>query len=840
MKVLKWIVLISVTVVLLITIVLASVLYYIDPNDYKPQILELVKKETGRDIEINKPITLSVFPWLGLEVGGIKILNHPKYNKKLFASLGAAQVKVKIIPLFKNEIVVDTVVIKDLKAFLEINKQGINNWQDLQNLKKVDNKKSTKKPDNKLPKIALAGINIQNANLDYIDKSTNNTIKVRKCNLLTGAIDIKAPISLDFDCQVSLPKLTSNIKLSAQTKIDTENENYALNDLKLTIEAEGEKIPNKKQTINLLTNITVDLKKNTIQLTDFILKALLVELTGSINVLNLNTDPSIAIALNSNKFNLNQVLQQVKIVLPKNNIINLQLQTKSLLKPIQQIYNIQSLVVAGDIKSGKHKTPININAQANINLNLDKVNIDKLTINTDDIKSSAKININNLTKSPTTNIVFKTNTFNLKNILNKLQIKLPPMSDKNALQKLSVKFNGKITDKNVNIHNLLVLLDQSKINSSAKISNLQSKTSPAISFNTTINNINVDNYLPPISTTKKDKPKNNKTNKEDIPIDLPKELLKSLNIAGSLKIGTFQINKIKAQNVNLKIKAQNGDIKINQAKFNLYGGAFATKARLNVKNKQTKYNINGSFNNINIEPLLKALMEEDRILGKTKANFNITTAGESVNQLKSNLNGKVGFLLKNGAIKGFNLAKTLDEAKAKLKRQKIKKDKKYPQTDFSTASASLIFKNGVGYNKDLNLQAPLIRVGGRGSVNLKSDSLNYLAKVLLTDKKTGQSGKSIQQSSKLKIPIKIKGPFSNLDISILIADALKEQLNQALDQKKAELKNKLNKKVDAEKAKLKNKADKAKAEQKAKLKAKVDKEKQKQQDKLKNKLKNLF
>jgi AsmA protein len=840
MKILKLTLITIGVLFLLLLISVVSLFVFVDPNDYKQEIIEVVKKETGRDIVIEKPIKLSIYPYLGLKVGGIKIYNHPSYDDKLFASLSEAKVGVAIIPLLKKEIIVDNVLIKDLKVVIKTNKNGINNYQDL--IIKESGDKNQKKQQEKtdhlgIPKIALSGVDIQNVNLDYIDEQKNNYVKAQKCNLSTGKINFNQPINFDFSCRVVLPDITADIKLSGLNKTNLTKQEYALDDLNLILVVEGDKIPNKKQTLQLLANIKASFTDNTIKFTNVNFKTSNVELNGSVNILDFQQKPNIAIALDSNLFSVNKLLSQLGITLPSDANINTKIKTKALLKPIDNIYNVQNLELAGDVKYKNLKTPIKIVTNIDSNLSIGTAQIDKLDIKTNVANISSRIAVSDINKNPVINIGMNTNKINLKNLLTKLAIKLPAMSDKNALGSFVLNTDTQIGNDKIKIKNLKVTLDNSDIKGAATITNLNNNI-PKVVFNTNINKLNIDNYLPP--QQKKQQKQQESDSKKDTIINLPKDLLRSLKINGNLQVGRLQVKKIKSNKLKLDIQANNGDVNIKNLSFNVAGGSFKTTAGLNVQKPVTRYNLNGSFSNINIEPLLKVIMDEDRILGKTRANFNIKMAGESVNKLKSSLNGKVGFMLKDGAIKGFNLAKSLDEIKTKLKKQKIKKGKKYPQTDFSTASASLIFTDGIGYNKDLNLQAPLLRVGGRGSVNLKKDYLNYLVKVLLTDKQTGQAGKKISQSNKLKIPIKIKGPFANLDIDVRLEDALKEQLQQELDKKKEELKQKLDKKIEQEKTKLKEKVAKEKQKQKDKLKEKIEKEKQKQKDKLKERLKKLF
>ena len=68
MKALKWILWIAGGLVVLLIAAVAIIAATFDPNAYKPQIVDLVKKTTGRTLTMDGKIGLAFFPKIGAEV----------------------------------------------------------------------------------------------------------------------------------------------------------------------------------------------------------------------------------------------------------------------------------------------------------------------------------------------------------------------------------------------------------------------------------------------------------------------------------------------------------------------------------------------------------------------------------------------------------------------------------------------------------------------------------------------------------------------------------------------------------------------------------------------------
>ena len=96
--------------------------------------------------------------------------------------------------------------------------------------------------------------------------------------------------------------------------------------------------------------------------------------------------------------------------------------------------------------------------------------------------------------------------------------------------------------------------------------------------------------------------------------------------------------------------------------------------------------------------------------------------------MKKGLNGAASLNLKDGAVKGINLAKTLRETKAlfTLRKEAVQQARRTEKTDFSELTASFRIANGVARNDDLGMKSPFIRLGGAGDIG--AERMDYLAK----------------------------------------------------------------------------------------------------------------
>jgi AsmA protein len=115
----------------LLVIVAAVVLpMMVDPNDYREQIGEAVTKQTGRELVIEGELSLSVVPWLGVEVGRASLSNAPGLGDEPMLAIEGASVGVRLMPLLSRRLEVSAVTLDGLRLNLHQGADGTN-WDDL-------------------------------------------------------------------------------------------------------------------------------------------------------------------------------------------------------------------------------------------------------------------------------------------------------------------------------------------------------------------------------------------------------------------------------------------------------------------------------------------------------------------------------------------------------------------------------------------------------------------------------------------------------------------------------------------------------------------------------------
>jgi AsmA protein len=321
--------------------------------------------------------------------------------------------------------------------------------------------------------------------------------------------------------------------------------------------------------------------------------------------------------------------------------------------------------------------------------------------------------------------------------------------------------------RSINLKDLDLALNNLSISGDVNVADYsQSK----VIFKLTADTLDIDELLgtpPPGSQPKTDaQPEAVETGSaEDVEIKLPMELIRSLDIDGSLSIARLKLQNIWMEQVEVGLLAKQGIVDLKPLRMSLYEGKFDGAIQIDAKGGVPKYQVNKKLEGVQIGKLLMDFSGTDKISGALTSGVDIRTGGEWLSELKKNSNGDLSLAFSDGAIKGFNLRYLVDKAKAKISGQKAP-DESARKTDFSALSLTGNIINGVFHSDDLNLQAPALRVGGEGKANLNNNTVDYLVKAKLVGTLEAQEAGKGDDLSGLLIPVRIKGPFTAPDIDV--------------------------------------------------------------------------
>ncbi len=340
---------------------------------------------------------------------------------------------------------------------------------------------------------------------------------------------------------------------------------------------------------------------------------------------------------------------------------------------------------------------------------------------------------------------------------------------------------------------LAMKLDESNIKAKFAVADFAAMRS---TFDIAIDKLNVDKYLPPKKPGETAKAPAG--SQPEQPIDFSP--IKKLDVAGSVHIGDLTASNVKAQNVSVDVRAKNGRLDVDPLSANLYQGS--VKGTATVDANTNRIGIRQNLAGISIGPLLRDAIEQDLLEGRGNVALDVTTTGNLVTAMKKALNGTARLELKDGAIKGINLAQSLRNAKALIaggKREAEQGAVAGEKTDFSELTASFDIKNGIAHNGDFLAKSPFLRLTGEGDINLPDSTLNYLAKAAVVASGAGQGGKEAADLKGLSGPVRVSGPFTalkyKLEFGSVFSDSAKQQFEEKKDAIKEKLEDKLKEKL---------------------------------------------
>jgi AsmA protein len=710
LKVLGW--LVGMVVVLVVAAIILIPMF-VDPNDHKERIVAEVKRATGRDLSIAGDIGLSVFPRLALELNGLTLSNAPGFNGSEFASVNHASVRVNLLPLlFKQLLEVDTVQVDGARLNLAIAKNGTTNWDDMAGGKAKGSKpKSTTKADKStdmgLLAFTIGGLNINQASVVWDDQSTGERYSIDNIQMESGEVSPGKPVDLKFSLAAGSQKPLMNGKLSLTTQLvfNPDNQSIGMDDLDLDVLVSGEGLPEKGVDVSLQSDVMLNMSSSTLDIQNLVLESGNLKLTGRLEGLDIQNNPSMKGEIRLSEFNLREWMEGVGL-------------------PAQET------------------------------------------------------------------------------------------ADPNVLEKLHFSTAFIANPEQLQLNDLVASLDQTNLKGKFEVVDF---ADPTYLFNLDVNSINLDRYLPPSneqapSARQSGKQKGSKK-EESL---FPTEMLRKLKLNGTVRIGNLTVNNLHSEAILVKLRSRGGKLSVDHEIGRFYDGLLKGEMELDVKGAKPRLKLNQSVSRILSGPLLKDLTGEDTLLGSGDLEMALTSQGETISQLKKGLNGDVSFDFRDGAVKGFNLAKMIRDTKARLSGEPISVLNEPEQTDFSELTGVAKIVNGVVNNQRLHAKSPYIRLEGSGKAYLLEERLKYTIRPVIVNTSTGQGGKTLEDLKGIPIPVKIKGNWSDPKFSIQLSKILEEQ-------QKAKLKKKLDDKID----------EKVSEELEEKLPEEL-------QDQLKDKLKNLL
>jgi len=457
--------------------------------------------------------------------------------------------------------------------------------------------------------------------------------------------------------------------------------------------------------------------------------------------------------------------------------------------PALQRFQLGNARLSGEISGEplKDKT-LNLSAQGELlaDLATQVAEWNGLKLSANQLRALGELKLRDLDKTPKLSGALSVAPFSPREFLADLGLALPATADAASLAHLELTSQLSGTPTAVTFDKLDLKLDDSRFTGSVAVTDLARQ---ALRVQLKGDTLDLDRYLAPKSNDKQPAEssagarqmevkgavasavQNSDTPLPDEPTQqawsaaplLPTEALRKLDLQADLAIGRLTLNRLPIDDVQLQAGAKGGLLTLQSLRGALFGGSFATQARLDARPAVPLLSLQQQLSRIPVEKFIATKGKEaPPIKGLLDLEADLQTRGDSQKAWVEGLNGTASFVLHDGMLPDANLEQQLCLAIATFNRKGLNNPPSAKDTPFEELKGSLNFINGVASNPDLKARIPGLTVNGKGDLDLRVLGMDYRVGVIVEGDRREMPDAACQINERyagLEWPIRCRGPL---------------------------------------------------------------------------------
>ena len=128
-RILRFVVIGVVALCILFSLALWFASSFVNPNEYKPQIIAAVKNATGRDLKLHGDLGLSLFPGVSVQSGRVELSQDAAFGTSPLISIEKIKAHLAVFPLLFGTVKIGEVTLEGVTCNLIVAKDGRANWE---------------------------------------------------------------------------------------------------------------------------------------------------------------------------------------------------------------------------------------------------------------------------------------------------------------------------------------------------------------------------------------------------------------------------------------------------------------------------------------------------------------------------------------------------------------------------------------------------------------------------------------------------------------------------------------------------------------------------------------
>ncbi|RIZ55833.1 AsmA family protein [Vibrio sp. PID23_8] len=226
-----------------VVVILAAVLaltVFVNPNQFKPLIVEQVQKQTGLELVIEGDISWQFFPSIGFELGRTELRNPQGFSQPNLFKVDTVGVDVSVMPLLSKQLEIGNVTLDGAEFYLETLKDGSKNIDALTKAQSQQAEQFTEPTSVQTEgtqssasdwTINLAGVTISNGYVEIQDKQTGSDTKLSDISLNLSQFAFDHWTTADFGVKGEMNDQTFTAQGKADFKLAKGLASYALKNI---------------------------------------------------------------------------------------------------------------------------------------------------------------------------------------------------------------------------------------------------------------------------------------------------------------------------------------------------------------------------------------------------------------------------------------------------------------------------------------------------------------------------------------------------------------------------------------------------------------------------------
>ncbi|AEF44682.1 AsmA family protein [Serratia sp. AS12] len=259
------------------------------------------------------------------------------------------------------------------------------------------------------------------------------------------------------------------------------------------------------------------------------------------------------------------------------------------------------------------------------------------------------------------------------------------------------------------------------------------------------------------------------------------EVLRDFTAQLNLNVDQLTYRGMNIAHLALQADNQQGLLKVHTLSGQLAGGDFALPGSLDARGGRPVIAVQPVLKQVELGAVLKAFDMPQVLTGKFSMQGDLTGDRLTSQSFEHRWKGTVQLAMQDAQLHGLNIQQLIQQAVARNDSSVRGQDNYQRFTEVKQLSAKANLSGGTVNISELSADSPLLNLSGGGTVNMPGKQCDMVLNVRVTGGWQGR-GELIEQLQKTPIPLRVYGPWQQLNYQLQVDQVLRKTLqNRAKD-----------------------------------------------------------